>query len=52
MKFTNYLKAIQNVEIYPIISLVIFTAVFAIVLAYVFTADKNQMNDQGSIPLK
>lgn len=52
MKFTNYLKAINHVEIYPIISLIIFTTVFLVVLAYVFSADKNELNDKANIPLK
>jgi len=51
MKFTNYLKSIQNVSIYPLISLVIFVAVFVIVAIYVFSADKKRMEERASIPL-
>ena len=43
MRFTNYLKQIQDVSIYPLISLIIFVAVFVIVAVYVFTADKKNM---------
>ena len=50
MKFTNYLKSIDGVTIYPIISLVLFTAVFAVVVAYVFTADKKAMQEKANIP--
>ncbi|HRP90595.1 MAG TPA: CcoQ/FixQ family Cbb3-type cytochrome c oxidase assembly chaperone [Edaphocola sp.] len=51
MKFANYLTKIENVAIYPIISLVIFTAVFLIVLLYVFTSSRKQMDKNSNIPL-
>ena len=50
MKFTNYLKSIDNVSLYPIISLVLFTAIFVIVVVYVFTADKKTMQEKANIP--
>jgi len=50
MKFTNYLKNIDNVSLYPIISLVLFTAIFAVVVIYVFTADKKTMQEKANIP--
>ncbi|SJZ88790.1 CcoQ/FixQ family Cbb3-type cytochrome c oxidase assembly chaperone [Sediminibacterium ginsengisoli] len=52
MKFTNYLKQIQDVSIYPLISLVLFMTVFVIAVAYVFSADKKKMEDKAGIPLK
>jgi len=52
MKFTNYLKQIHNVSIYPLISLILFTAIFTIVAIYVFSADKKKMDDQAGIPLQ
>ena len=51
MKFTNYLKSIENVSIYPVITLVLFVAIFAAVCIYVFTADKNKMEEDAKIPL-
>jgi cbb3-type cytochrome oxidase subunit 3 len=51
MKFTNYLKDIQNVSIYPVFSLILFTAVFLGVIIYTFSADKKKMNDSANIPL-
>ncbi len=51
MKFKNYLEQINGVEIYPMISLIIFGAIFIAVLAYAFTADKKSMNDKANIPL-
>ena len=50
MKFTNYLKNIDNVSLYPIISLVLFTAIFAVVVIYVLTADKKTMQEKANIP--
>ena len=51
MKFKNYLEQINGVEIYPMISLVLFGAIFIAVVAYAFTADKKAMNDKANIPL-
>ncbi len=51
MKFTNYLKDINNVGIYPVCSLIIFTLVFAGVLIYTFSSDKKKMKDNAQIPL-
>jgi len=52
MKFTNYLKNIDSVQLYPIISLVIFLIVFILVLIYVFSVNKKELDDQAQIPLK
>jgi len=51
MKFTNYLKDINNVSIYPLVSLVIFTAVFVAVVVLTFSISKKQMQDRANIPL-
>lgn len=51
MKFTNYLKDIHNVSIYPLVSLVIFTAIFLGVIIITFTGDKKVMQDKANIPL-
>jgi cytochrome c oxidase cbb3-type subunit 3 len=52
MKFINYLESITGISIYPLISLVIFTVFFSIVLAYVITADKKKMDSNSNIPLE
>ena len=52
MKFKFILERINDVSIYPMISLFIFTAFFIGVLAYVFTVDTKKMNDQANIPLQ
>lgn len=51
MKFKHYLTQIDNVAIFPIISLVIFVAVFAVAAIYAFSADKKKMKDNANIPL-
>jgi hypothetical protein len=51
MKFSNYLKQIQDVSIFPLISLILFMAVFIVVAVYVYTADKNKLQDKADIPL-
>lgn len=52
MKFTNYLKDIDHVSIYPLLSLILFTAVFVFVIVYVFSTEKSKMDDKANIPLK
>jgi hypothetical protein len=51
MKFTNYLKDIDHVSIYPLVSLIIFSAVFLGVIIYAFSTDKKKMQDKANIPL-
>ncbi|MFY8025680.1 MAG: CcoQ/FixQ family Cbb3-type cytochrome c oxidase assembly chaperone [Sediminibacterium sp.] len=51
MKFKNYVTTIDNVNIYPMISLVIFTVFFAVVTWYVFSASKEKMDKNSQIPI-
>lgn len=51
MKFTNYLKEIDNVQLFPIISLVIFTTVFVAAVIYAFSIDKKKAKQNSNIPL-
>ena len=52
MKFINYLESITGISIFPLISLVVFTLFFAVVVAYVITADKRKMDNNSQIPLE
>lgn len=52
MKFINYLETITGISIFPLVSLIIFTIFFSIVMAYVFTADKKKMESNGNLPLE
>ena len=48
----NTLEKIQGVEIYPIISLVIFFSFFAIMTYLVFNLDKGYINNMKNMPLE
>jgi cbb3-type cytochrome oxidase subunit 3 len=52
MKFKYYLERIQDVRIYPMISLILFSLIFIGVLFYVFTSDKKSMDAKANIPLQ
>ncbi len=52
MKFSTYLQSIDNVSIYPLISLLLFMAVFVGVSIYVFNTDDKTIQEQSNIPLK
>lgn len=51
MKFINYLKTITGVEIYPLISLLIFFSFFTLLSIYLIKADKKHMDQLKNIPL-
>ncbi|MCB0819063.1 MAG: CcoQ/FixQ family Cbb3-type cytochrome c oxidase assembly chaperone [Bacteroidetes bacterium] len=51
MKFINYLKDIAGVEIFPMISLLIFFIFFVLLIAYVFLTDKNEILAMKNLPL-
>lgn len=48
---SNYLSSIEDVGIYPIISLILFFAVFVGVVIWVFTRDKEYISELENIPL-
>ena len=52
MKFSNYLSSIENVSIYPIITLVLFFAVFVGAVIWIFTRDKEYISTLEHIPLE
>ena len=51
MKFINYLSDIVNVEIYPMISLMIFVLFFVSLIIYVIKSDKNYIQKMSDMPL-
>lgn len=51
MKFINYLESITGVEIYPLISLIIFFLFFVIVGVYLLKSGKDHFNEVSNIPL-
>ncbi|MFN8776250.1 MAG: CcoQ/FixQ family Cbb3-type cytochrome c oxidase assembly chaperone [Flavobacteriales bacterium] len=52
MKFINYLTSIAGVEIFPMISLFLFAAVFTYVLWRTFSESRESIRDQKNIPLQ
>ena len=52
LKFVkNHMDSISGIEIYPIISLLIFFGFFVILFWWVFTAKKEYINNVSNIPL-
>lgn len=49
--YKNVLQSIHNIEIWPIISFVIFFIFFLCLLWSVFTADKKVISEIESLPL-
>jgi Ca2+/Na+ antiporter len=52
MKFINYLTSIADVEIYPMISMLLFVSVFSYVLWRTFRESKESITEQKNIPLQ
>lgn len=52
MKFKYYLTAIDQVAIYPLFSLLLFTVFFGVVTWYVFTTKKSIMDKRANIPIQ
>lgn len=50
--YKNVLQQIDNIAIWPIISLIIFFSFFIILLGYVFTADKGFVRYMKQLPLE
>ena len=47
----NYMESITGIEIYPLISLLIFFTFFVILFWWVFTAKKDYIKHVSNIPL-
>jgi cytochrome c oxidase cbb3-type subunit IV len=52
MKFIHYLKNIDDVTWYPIITFILFGLFFMLILLWVFGARKNYIDQAKQIPLK
>ncbi len=48
----NVLETIQGIEIFPLISLVIFVGFFVLMLTYVATMSKSQVEELENMPLR
>ncbi|MGB5418315.1 CcoQ/FixQ family Cbb3-type cytochrome c oxidase assembly chaperone [Algibacter sp.] len=52
LKFVkNHMDSISGIEIYPIISLIIFFTFFVLLFWWVFTAKKEYINTVSNLPL-
>ena len=51
MKFINYLKSIDGVSIYPIITLIIFVSIFILATILALSKDKKTIDEIKNLPL-
>jgi cbb3-type cytochrome oxidase subunit 3 len=52
LKFVkNYMESIDGIEVYPIISLLIFFIFFVVLFWWVFTANKEYIDTVSNLPL-
>lgn len=51
MKFIYYLERIVGVDIYPLVSLIIFGSFFIVMLIWLYSVDKKYLDDLSRIPL-
>jgi len=47
----NLLQSIEGVEIYPLISLLVFVIFFVVILVWMFRIDKNYIKEMEQLPL-
>jgi len=52
MKFINYLTSIAGIEIFPLISLLIFFGFFVILAVWLLRTDKKRMNDLAAMAIE
>ena len=53
LKFVkNYMDSMEGIEIYPIISLLIFFTFFVVLFWWVITAKKDYINTVSNLPLE
>jgi len=50
--FKHYFERIENVELWPIISLIIFFVFFLLLIIYVLKADKRFIDYMKNLPLQ
>ncbi|MES2618870.1 MAG: CcoQ/FixQ family Cbb3-type cytochrome c oxidase assembly chaperone [Bacteroidota bacterium] len=52
MKFSTYLEKISGVSVYPLISLLMFVAFFAIVTIWMYSINKTEIERIEKLPLE
>jgi Ca2+/Na+ antiporter len=48
----NYLQSIEGVEIYPLISLIVFVLFFVVMVVWMLKIDKNYIKQMEQLPLE
>ena len=48
----NYLQSIEGIDIFPIISLLIFVLFFAVLIIWLVKVDKNYLKEMKELPLE
>lgn len=49
--FKHYFDLVEGIEIYPLISLIIFFVFFSLVIIWSFKVNKNHLKEMENIPL-
>lgn len=49
--YKEILQSIEGIEIYPIISLIVFVVFFIVVTVWLIRMDKNYINEMKQLPL-
>lgn len=49
--YMDILRSITGIEVFPVISLLLFTAVFGAVLVWAWRADRTRLNHMAALPL-
>lgn len=50
--FKHYFERIQDIEIWPIISLILFFVFFVLILLRILTMDKDHVHDMKHLPFE
>jgi hypothetical protein len=49
--YTDILRGIEGIGIFPVVSLLLFVAVFTVVLAWAVRADRSRLDRHAALPL-
>ena len=52
MKFVNYLTSIQDVAIFPMVSMIVFLSVFLIAAIHTFRTPKEDREKRARLPIE
>ena len=49
--FSNYLKTIEGIGVYPLFSLLVFFIFFVVIIVWLFKVDKKYIEKMSNLPL-